>query len=120
MDPVLTQRDPLLDDDGLLQAVQADLVQRLPASATDGRPSTPVEVRLRMLAVARQHVGRPPDLLPGDRGLSAAANEREASTQGVTEVVLPTPGKKSASAWRMNATRGSGPGATGGRGSRVA
>ena len=51
MDPVLSQMDTLLDDDVLLQAVKADLVQRFPATATDGRPSTPVEVILRMLIV---------------------------------------------------------------------
>ena len=44
MDPVLTQMDRLLDDDVLFQAVKADLVKRFPATATDGRPSTPVEV----------------------------------------------------------------------------
>jgi IS5 family transposase len=41
----------LLDDDVLFQAVKADLVKRFPATATDGRPSTPVEVILRMLVV---------------------------------------------------------------------
>jgi transposase, IS5 family len=51
MDPILTQMDTLLDDDVLFQAVKADLVQRFPATATDGRPSTPVEVILRMLVV---------------------------------------------------------------------
>jgi transposase, IS5 family len=51
MDPVLTQIDTLLDDDVLFQAVKADLVKRFPATATDGRPSTPVEVILRLLVV---------------------------------------------------------------------
>jgi IS5 family transposase len=51
MDPVLAQMDTLLDDDVLFQAVKADLVTRFPATATDGRPSTPVEVILRMLVV---------------------------------------------------------------------
>ena len=51
MDPVLAQMDTLLDDDILFQAVKADLVTRFPAAATDGRPSTPVEVILRMLVV---------------------------------------------------------------------
>jgi IS5 family transposase len=51
MDPVLAQMDTLLDDDGLFQAVKADLLKRFPQTARDGRPSTPVEVVLRMLVV---------------------------------------------------------------------
>jgi IS5 family transposase len=51
MDPVLAQMDALLDDDTLFQAVKADLLRRYPHTATDGRPSTPVEVILRMLVV---------------------------------------------------------------------
>ena len=51
MDSVLAQMDRLLDDDVLFQAVKADLVKRFPATATDGRPSTPVAVILRMLVV---------------------------------------------------------------------
>jgi IS5 family transposase len=51
MDPVLAQMDTLLDDDVLFQAAKANLVTRFPATATDGRPSTPVEVILRMLVV---------------------------------------------------------------------
>jgi IS5 family transposase len=51
MDPVLAQMDTLLDDDVLFQTVKADLVKRFPATATDGRPSTPVEVILRLLVV---------------------------------------------------------------------
>jgi transposase, IS5 family len=51
MDPVLAQMDTLLDDDILFQAVKADLMKRFPATATDGRPSTPVEVILRMLVI---------------------------------------------------------------------
>jgi transposase, IS5 family len=51
MDPILAQMDTLLDDDVLFQAVKADLLKRFPATATDGRPSTPVEVILRMLVV---------------------------------------------------------------------
>jgi hypothetical protein len=48
-DPLLAQMATLLDDAVLLQAVNAALVPRVPATATDGRPSTPVEVRLRRL-----------------------------------------------------------------------
>lgn len=51
LDPVLTQRDRRLDDDTLFQAVKADLAHRLPRPLLDGRPSTPVEVILRMLVV---------------------------------------------------------------------
>ena len=40
--------------------------------------------------------GQPPELLTGDRGIHSAANERYAREQGVREVVLPKPGKKSA------------------------
>ena len=51
MDPVLSQLDRLLDDDTLFQALKADLAKRRPRTPTDGRPSTPVEVILRMLVV---------------------------------------------------------------------
>jgi transposase, IS5 family len=51
LDPVLTQLDRLLDDDTLFQAVKADLAHRFPRTLIDGRPSTPVEVILRMLVV---------------------------------------------------------------------
>ena len=50
-DPVLTHLDRLLDDDVLFQAIKADLLRRHPRTATDGRPSTPVEVIMRMLIV---------------------------------------------------------------------
>jgi IS5 family transposase len=51
LDPVLTQLDTLLDDDTLFQAVKADLARRRPRTLSDGRPSTPVEVILRLLVV---------------------------------------------------------------------
>lgn len=51
MDPVLAQIDSLLADDAIFQAVKADLSRRFPHTADDGRPSTPVEVILRMLIV---------------------------------------------------------------------
>lgn len=51
LDPVLTQLDRLLDDDTLFQAVKADLARRFPRTLSDGRPSTPVEVILRLLVV---------------------------------------------------------------------
>jgi IS5 family transposase len=52
-DPVLVQIDRLLDDDVVFQQVRADLARRSPRTACWGRPSTPVEVILRMLAVKR-------------------------------------------------------------------
>ncbi len=52
-DPVLEQMDTLLDDDALFRQVKADLCQRYPQSATKGRPSTPVEVTMRMLLLRR-------------------------------------------------------------------
>jgi len=51
MEPVLAQLDTLLDDDTLFQAVKADLARRRPRTPIDGRPSTPVEVVLRMLVI---------------------------------------------------------------------
>lgn len=51
LDPVLTQLDRVLDDDTLFQAVKADLARRRPRTQIDGRPSTPVEVILRLLVV---------------------------------------------------------------------
>jgi transposase, IS5 family len=51
LDPVLTQLDRLLDDDALFQAVKADRAHRFRRTLIDGRPSTPVEVILRMLVV---------------------------------------------------------------------
>jgi IS5 family transposase len=51
LEPVLTQLDHLLDDDTLFQAVKADMARRRPRTPIDGRPSTPVEVILRMLVI---------------------------------------------------------------------
>ena len=51
MDPVLTQMDTLLADDAIFQMVKTDLLRRFPHTADDGRPSTPVEVILRLLVV---------------------------------------------------------------------
>jgi transposase, IS5 family len=50
-DPVLTRLDTLLEDDRLFRMVKADLSCRFPRTLIDGRPSTPVEVILRMLLV---------------------------------------------------------------------
>jgi transposase, IS5 family len=52
-DPVLVQIDHVLDDDVVFQQVRADLGRRYPRTTRWGRPSTPVEVILRMLAVKR-------------------------------------------------------------------
>jgi IS5 family transposase len=51
MEPVLVQIDGILDDDELYQMVRADMSQRFARTIETGRPATPVEVVLRMLAV---------------------------------------------------------------------
>ena len=51
IEPVLAQLNILLDDDAIFQQVQADLSLRYPHTTTTGRPSTPVEVILRMLII---------------------------------------------------------------------
>jgi IS5 family transposase len=50
-EPELAALDQLLADDELFQQVKADLVRRYPNSRRTGRPSTPVEVILRLLVV---------------------------------------------------------------------
>jgi transposase, IS5 family len=55
LDPVLSQLDTLLDDDTLFQAVKADLARRFPRTLLDGRPSTPVEVILRLLVIKHRY-----------------------------------------------------------------
>src|SRR5215831_10232552 len=52
-EPQLEQLDRLLDDDELLERVRDDLARRYPTTRSRGRPSTPVEVILRMLVVMR-------------------------------------------------------------------
>jgi IS5 family transposase len=52
-EPQLEQLDRWLDDDELFEAVRADLACRYPKTGSRGRPSTPVEVILRMLVVMR-------------------------------------------------------------------
>src|SRR4051812_20239724 len=51
VDPVLSKLDKLLEDDQLFQLLKADLGKRYPQTAWNGRPSTPLEVILRMLVV---------------------------------------------------------------------
>ncbi len=52
-EPVLARLDTLLDDDVLFRGVRDDLARRHPRTRETGRPSTPVEVILRMLIVRR-------------------------------------------------------------------
>src|SRR3954449_10161209 len=52
-EPQLEQLDRLLDDDEIVDRVRADMARRSPRSRSRGRPSTPVEVVLRMLVVMR-------------------------------------------------------------------
>src|SRR4051794_24466639 len=52
-EPQLEQLDRLLDADELFDLVRQDLARRSPRSRSRGRPSTPVEVVLRMLVVMR-------------------------------------------------------------------
>src|SRR5262245_58593301 len=53
LEPQLEQLDRLLDDDELFERVREDLARRYPKTGSRGRPSTPVEVILRMLVVMR-------------------------------------------------------------------
>lgn len=53
MEPWLASLDKLLDDDKVIAAVRADFIKRYRLTASHGRPSTPVEVLLRMLVVMR-------------------------------------------------------------------
>ena len=53
-EPELAELDRLLDDDHLFQQIKADLARRRPRTLETGRPSTPVEVILRLLVV--QHL----------------------------------------------------------------
>ena len=52
-EPVLARLDGLLDDDVLFRAIRDDLARRRPHTLATGRPSTPVEVLLRLLIVRR-------------------------------------------------------------------
>jgi transposase, IS5 family len=53
-EPELAELDRLLEDDELFQHLKADLSRRWPHTTETGRPSTPVEVILRLLVV--QHL----------------------------------------------------------------
>ncbi len=50
-EPELAELDRVLDDEPLFRLVRDDLVRRYPRTADLGRPSTPVEVVLRLLVV---------------------------------------------------------------------
>lgn len=53
-EPELAELDRLLEDDQIFQHIKADLSRRRPHTIETGRPSTPVEVILRLLVV--QHL----------------------------------------------------------------
>src|SRR3982750_2938636 len=53
LEPQLEQLDRLLEDDEIVEAVRAAMARRSPRARPRGRPSTPVEVVLRMLVVMR-------------------------------------------------------------------
>src|SRR5947208_17035669 len=53
-EPELAELDRLLEDDQLFQQVKSDLARRRPQTLETGRPSTPVEVILRLLVI--QHL----------------------------------------------------------------
>src|SRR5215467_1269533 len=53
-EPELAELDRLLEDDELFEHVKADLSRRWPHTTMTGRPSTPVEVVLRVLVI--QHL----------------------------------------------------------------
>jgi IS5 family transposase len=53
-EPELAELDVLLEDDQIFQQIKADLSRRRPHTTETGRPSTPVEVILRLLVV--QHL----------------------------------------------------------------
>jgi IS5 family transposase len=53
-EPELAELDRLLEDDHLFQHLKADLSRRRPRTLETGRPSTPVEVILRLLVI--QHL----------------------------------------------------------------
>src|SRR5258708_29027648 len=53
-EPELAKLDRVLEDDQIFQQVKADLSRRRPHTTKTGRPSTPVEVILRLLVV--QHL----------------------------------------------------------------
>jgi transposase, IS5 family len=55
-EPELAELDRLLEDDRLFQSIKADLGRRRPHTRDTGRPSTPVEVILRLLVIQHLYV----------------------------------------------------------------
>ena len=53
-EPELAELDRLIEDDQLFQHIKSDLARRRPQTLRTGRPSTPVEVILRLLVI--QHL----------------------------------------------------------------
>src|ERR1700730_13046671 len=53
-EPELAELDRLLEDEQIFQHIKADLSRRRPHTTETGRPSTPVEVVLRLLII--QHL----------------------------------------------------------------
>lgn len=53
MEPELAEIDKVLEDEALFQQIKQDMARRYPRTLTTGRPSSPVEVVLRMLVVKR-------------------------------------------------------------------
>ena len=75
-----------------LDEVEGGIISR--SAVLDGNPPEDAQVPRSL----DHHVAvfkHPPHLLAGDRGTSAAANERHARKLGVKQVVLPKPGAKS-------------------------
>jgi IS5 family transposase len=66
------------------------------ARVLDGNPDDAAEV-VPSLDQHLQQFGRPPNLLAGDGKLATLTNEQAAQCRGVTQVVLPRPGRKPAS-----------------------
>jgi IS5 family transposase len=54
-EPELVELDVLCEDDQIFQHIKADLSRRRPRTMDTGRPSTPVEVILRLLLVQHLH-----------------------------------------------------------------
>jgi IS5 family transposase len=50
-EPELAELDRLLEDDQIFRQIKADLSRRRPHTTETGRPSTPVEVILRLQVV---------------------------------------------------------------------
>jgi transposase, IS5 family len=84
MAPVLTPMERLLDDDTLIQAVKADLIQRFPQTPSHGRPSTPVAVMLRMVIVKHLYGG-------GDEQTAPCVADRLVWRQGCHVSLAPAP-----------------------------